>query len=231
MMDDTLAALLAGNQVHVDELGSGALAKVVDGQEPRVVSMCCSDSRVSQEGMFDVGEPGWLFTASRIGNQAADRVEGERVVDGSLLYPIQHAGTRTAVIVGHTGCGAVTAAYEAIQGSQGALSPGIAKEVGLLVPVLEAALGRNAVDVDGPDAMVVDRLVEANVHAQVEFLLDRPEVPDEVAVYGFVYDLRGSYGGPRGRAYLVNANGERGLDTLRGLVPAGAKEHVASLLA
>uniref|UniRef100_UPI00366B2539 carbonic anhydrase n=1 Tax=Cryptosporangium minutisporangium TaxID=113569 RepID=UPI00366B2539 len=82
-----------------------------DGQQPDVVAVCCSDSRVPQERMWGVDDPGTVFTPSNIGNQVWDEDEGERIVDGGVLYPIHHAGTDAVAVVGHTGCGAVTAAY------------------------------------------------------------------------------------------------------------------------
>lgn len=230
MTDEILETLLDGNQAHVDGLAKDHFEGIVDGQSPPVVSMCCSDSRVPQQGMFHVDEPGWLFTPSTIGNQVTDVVEGDQVIDGSLLYPVQHTGTRTIAVVGHTGCGAVTAALDAVDGDPPELAPGVAKRVALLAPIVRQTLDDGRVDAHAPRERVIDQLVEANVHAQVDTLLDSPEIPDDATVYGFVYDLTGAYGGPRGRTYLVNADGEQDPDALRALVPADRSEHVASLL-
>lgn len=233
-MDDTLVELLERNPRHVESLPTDHFAAVEDGQEPTVVSICCSDSRVSQEGMFDVEEPGWLFTPSTIGNQVWDRHDGERVVDGSVLYPVAATGTETVAVVGHTDCGAVTAALDAVrdEGETGSESSpaGIAKWVGLLVPVVEAGLADGCIDVEVDDPPLVDRLVEYNVDRQVEFLRDSPELSSDVSVYGFVYDVRGSYGGDRGRAYLVNANGETDPGALAKLVPERLADGVGRLL-
>lgn len=230
MQRASLETLLARNQAHVDRLEADRLAKLEDGQAPSVVSICCSDSRVSQEGMFSATEPGWLFSPSTIGNQAADLVEGERVVDGNLLYPVQHTGTRTIAVVGHTGCGAVTAAYDAYRGQGAELAPGIARRIALIEPIVTRAVEQGRVDVEADTAQVVDQLVEVNVHEQVAFLRSSPEIPDDADVYGFVYDLHRRYGGPRGRAYLVNADGVQDPDRLRERVPDRFAEHVASLL-
>jgi carbonic anhydrase len=224
---DALDQLLAGNAAHAESLPEDYFADVVDGQQPAVVSVCCSDSRVSQEGMWDVDRPGWLFTPSTIGNQAWDRVDGELVVDGSLLYPLAYTGTDVAAVVGHTGCGAVTAALEAVREGGVDHPPGVAKWVDSLVPVVE-----NGLATVGPDAdHLVDRLVEYNVDRQVEFLLERPEVPAAVSVYGFVYDFQGVYGDTPGRAYLVNAGGETDPAALRERVAGRFTDHVRRLSA
>jgi len=212
MTNQTLTALLEGNHEHVESRPAGYFDSVQDGQQPSVVSICCADSRVSQEGMWTVDEPGWLFTPSNIGNQAWEP-DSDRVVNGNLLYPVEYTGTSTIAVVGHTGCGAVTAAYEAVTGEGGDHPTGIEKWVGALVPVIEDGL--DAVDTDAEDAAVVNRLVEYNVDRQVEFLSESDEIPDDVAAYGFVYDLHGAYGGSRGRTYLINEDGETDTETIQ----------------
>ena len=222
--------LLAGNDRHAHGLPDEYFAEVQDEQRPPVVSMCCSDSRVSQEGMWDVDEPGWLFTPSTIGNQVWDDRDGDRVVDGNLLYPVAHTGTRTVVVVGHTGCGAVTAAYRAAIGDGVDDAPGIEKWVEMLVPVIEEGLASDAVDADADEGAVVDQLVEFNVDRQVSFLLDAEEIPDDADVYGFVYDFQGVYGDVPGRAYLVNRGGETDTDALAADLPDEYRSHVRRLL-
>ena len=230
MSETTLRDLLERNARHAASLPDRYFEAVAAGQEPAAVSICCSDSRVSQEGMWAVEEPGWLFTPSTLGNQAWDRHEGERVVDGSVLYPITYTGTDVALVVGHTGCGAVTAALAAVrEGADEATPPGIAKRIDLLVPVVEAGLDDERVDPDR-EASLVDQLVEYNVDRQVEFLRESESVPDGTTVFGFVYDFQGSYGDTPGRAYLVNDGGETDTDLLCERVPEGFEAHVARLL-
>ena len=235
----SLSELLERNERHVASLADDHFADVQDGQSPAAVSVCCSDSRVPQAGMWDVDEAGWLFSPSTIGNQVWDRVDGERVVDGSVLYPVAYTDTGTAVVVGHTGCGAVTAALEAVRdrgadadpadGDDGSHPPGVAKWVAELVPVVEAGLDDDRVREDR-DASLVDQLVEFNVDRQVAFLRESEDVPDDVAVYGFVYDFQGVYGDEHGRAYLVNADGEADVDALRERAPDEYANSVQRLL-
>jgi carbonic anhydrase len=231
-MDERATRLLEGNANHVASLPEGYFDDVRDGQKPDAVSICCSDSRVSQAGMFDVTEPGELFTPSNIGNQVRDRVrvDGETriVVDGSLLYPVVHTGTRTVAVVGHTQCGAVTAAYDHV--TDGGSEPaGIQKLVDMLVPVVEDALDAGAVETAETRAETIDRLVEYNVDSQVAFLRASEDIPDDAGVYGFVYDFHGRYGGPEGRIYLVNADGDRDVEDLRERVGASVRDQVARL--
>jgi carbonic anhydrase len=225
----TLLELLERNARHVDSLSTDYFDAVQLGQEPAVVSICCSDSRVAQEGMWAVEEPGWLFAPSTIGNQVEDRHDGKRCIDGSVLYPISETGTDVACVVGHTGCGAVTAALDAVRAGDVDAPPGIAKYVEFLVPVVEAGLADERVGPDR-DVSLVDQLVEYNVDRQVATLGESEDVPASVDIYGFVYDFQSVYGEQGGRAYLVNANGETDSDVLRSLVPAEYHGSVDRLL-
>jgi carbonic anhydrase len=206
----TLRALLERNARHTDGLPADQFDDVQEGQSPALVSVCCSDSRVSQEGMFDATEPGWLFTPSTIGNTVWDRHGDDRVVDGSVLYPTVATDTEVVAVVGHTGCGALTAALDVVRGDAALeeFPPGIALRLAELLPVVEDGLADDRVDPDAA-AGLVDQLVEFNVERQVAFLAESPDVPDGTAVYGFVYDFQGVYGDVRGRTYLV-AGGDDG---------------------
>ncbi len=228
--DELLVELLTGNAVHAEGLPGGYFSDVQDGQEPQVVSICCSDSRVPQERMWNVADPGAVFTPSNIGNQTWDDHEGERIVDGGVLYPIHHAGTEAVAVVGHTGCGAVTAAYEVAMGAEPPGPLGVDKWVDQLVPVVEAGLESDLVDTDGPDERVINQLVEYNVDYQTQFLRDSSEIPDSVTVYGFVYDFQAVYGDEKGRAYLVNLDGETEPDRIAESIPAEFESATRSLL-
>ncbi len=85
-----------GDRQRVRETG-------LHGQHPPVVVLCCADSRVSPELVFDQGI-GDVFTVRVAGNVAN---EDEMA---SVEYAVEHLGASVCVVLGHTGCGAVTAA-------------------------------------------------------------------------------------------------------------------------
>lgn len=239
MTRELLAELLDGNDDHVGSAAAGELAARRDGQRPPVVSVCCSDSRVSQEGMWSVDRPGFLFTAGNIGNRVSDVVDGERVLSGSVAYPLAHADTGVLAVVGHTGCGAVGAALAAVRDGAVPEEPGVRADVAELEPIVESGLaavgdGNAAANDDGNaaangGASLRNRLVEYNVHEQVA-VARGTETAADADVYGFVYDFHGAYGDRDGATYLVNANGERDPDALRELVDPGHADNVATLL-
>ena len=229
MINRLLDALIESNDGHVASLAVGAFDDCREAQRPPVVSVCCSDSRVSQEGMWMVDRPGFLFTAGNIGNRVRTVVDGEPVLSGSVAYPIGHADTDVLAIVGHTGCGAVGAALAAVRTGEYPPEPGVRADVEALVPIVEAGLNHPAIDEEAPTGTIHDPLVEYNVHEQVAFACDRPETGD-AEVYGFVYDFHRSYGDSDGTAYLVNADGERHPARIREIVADEHVDHVATLL-
>jgi len=224
---EILTDLLDRNRRHTDSLPSGYFDKVLEGQSPPLVSLCCSDSRVPQAEMWDIEEPGYVFTPSSIGNVAWEIRRRERIVDGSLLYPLTHTETSTVAVVGHTGCGAVTAAHRTVvDGTEVSPEP-VRERIERLVPVVEEAL-EGDIDESADDA--VDKLVEYNVHEQIDFLLETDDVPDDVDAYGFVYDIHGKYGEARGRTCLVNMEGEKDTDAICARLPDEYEPFVGSLL-
>ena len=72
------------------------------GQHPFAVVLCCSDSRVAPEIIFDQ-KLGDLFVIRNAGN-----VVDEDVL-GSIEYAVEHLETSLVVVLGHSCCGAVTA--------------------------------------------------------------------------------------------------------------------------
>lgn len=79
--------------------------EVVDGQEPYVTIVTCSDSRVVPEFIFDAGI-GDVFTVIVAGNVC------DKAVLGSIEYGTGHLKTPLLVLLGHSKCGAVTASCE-----------------------------------------------------------------------------------------------------------------------
>jgi len=214
-MNQTVVDLLSANAGHAEAFDDRFDA-VQESQHPDVVTVCCSDSRVLQDGMWGNDEPGYIFTCGNIGNRVIQRTDEGEVVSGDLLYPVAHTGTETIVVVGHTGCGAVTATYQDITaGIEDA--PGIEHCIGTLRPHLEDGVARL------PDGLsneaAVNHLVEYNVDRQIEFLRESEEIDDDVTVVGVVYDFQDIYGGKRGEVHVVNVDGETSAESLRSAYP------------
>jgi carbonic anhydrase len=102
--------LLEGNARFVQGLSRGrdlpALRiTLAGGQQPGAAVLCCADSRVPPEIIFDQSL-GDLFVVRTAGPALGPASLG------SLEYAIDHLGVRLLVILGHESCGAVTATVE-----------------------------------------------------------------------------------------------------------------------
>lgn len=113
---EALEKLKAGNQRYLTATANpGDVSPAIrqytceNGQSPYAVVITCSDSRVIPESIFSAGI-GELFTIRVAGN----------VMDhhqmGSVEYAADHLGTKLAVVLGHTNCGAVGAALSSDPG-------------------------------------------------------------------------------------------------------------------
>lgn len=80
--------------------------RLIGGQAPFATILGCSDSRVPPELLFDQGF-GDLFVIRVAGNVI------DTDVVGSIEYGVDHLKTKLVVVMGHEGCGAVTAALQA----------------------------------------------------------------------------------------------------------------------
>ncbi|MFB6219941.1 MAG: carbonic anhydrase [Halolamina sp.] len=218
-MNDRFLTMLDRNADHAAAFDS-RFGGLQQGQEPDAVTVCCADSRVLQDHIWGNDEPGRVFTCGNIGNRVLQRTDGKEVVSGDVLYPVEHTGTDTVVVVGHTGCGAVTATYDSLTDGLSE-PPGIEHCIDLLAPHLEDGIDELPEGLARADA--INRLVEYNVDRQVAFLLNSDDVPASVDVFGVVYDFQDAYEGRRGEVHVINVNGATDPATLREENPEAAE--------
>jgi carbonic anhydrase len=137
------------------------LAGLTKGQRPYATILCCSDSRVPPELVFDAGF-GELFVIRVAGNVITPEVSG------SMQYAAAHLKTPLFVVLGHEGCGAIHATLDAkIHGIQ-PLS-----RVKALVDGILPAL--SDLDLQLPMSELLSKAVEANVRWTMHQVLESPE--------------------------------------------------------
>ena len=106
-----LSELKAGNDHHVRHQyqhpheDASRQRELTSDQHPHAEILSCADSRVPPEIIFDQGL-GDLFVVRVAGNVATNTELG------SLEYGAEHLHIPLLVVLGHEGCGAVTAAVE-----------------------------------------------------------------------------------------------------------------------
>ena len=138
------------------------------GQKPYAIVIACSDSRVIPEQIFGAGL-GELFVI-RVAGNVLDRHQL-----GSIEYAAGHLGCKTIVMLGHTRCGAVSAALAG--GGDGFIK--------YITDEIQLAAGEER------DAL---RACERNVEHGVALLRrefgEHPEIAsDELEILGAVYDV------------------------------------------
>ena len=156
------------------------------GQSPSVAVLGCSDSRVPVELVFDLGV-GDLFVVRMAGNyQDEDSA-------GTLEYGVSKLGVHTLLVLGHTKCGAVTAALNNAE-----LHGNMQTFVRAIRPALEAAPG-------GVEAIKsTTEAAEINVRYQLSQLLARSEILAKAKEEGKLQILLGIYDVSTGVVRFIN---------------------------
>jgi len=157
--------------------------KLASGQSPNVIILSCSDSRVSPEVIFDQSL-GDLFVVRTAGNIA------DPVALGSIEYAVDHIHSPLLVVLGHTKCGAVTAACSGekmpspnLDAIVTKISPAVTQAKSYAKPddLIEAAIKDNvhqsAKDVQANSEIVRDAVKSGKLKVvEAEYQLDTGEV-------------------------------------------------------
>jgi carbonic anhydrase len=184
--DDVIALLTKGNARFAEGTpeypheGAARRAEVATGQHPLATVISCSDSRVPPEILFDEGI-GDLFIVRVIGNI------GGMDETGSAEYGVEHLGTPLLVVLGHSRCGAVTAAVTNAE-VHGSIPPVLAH----IKPAVWAARHGHP-QLKG--AALVPAAIETNVLHSIEELFKRSAIIRErvktgkLKVVGALYNI------------------------------------------
>ena len=164
-----------------------------NGQNPVAIVLSCIDSRVPVEQVFDVSV-GDLFSARVAGN-----VIGATTL-GGIEYAVGVSGVRLMVVLGHTRCGAATAAVEAVvkghnppQASECIHLPSILEKMAPLIDKDQWADFEQSERAE--QIAAVDDVARLNVRATCESLvarspaLTRLAAEGELKVAGAMYDV------------------------------------------
>ncbi len=141
----------AGNSSHPNQ-SLERRAELIAGQHPFAVVVGCSDSRIVPEILFDQGL-GDIFVI-RTAGQVLDNVS-----IASIEYAVDHLGVPLVVVLGHDGCGAVTAAVN------GAEAEG---HLGCLVDFIKPAMDKSMEN--GNESDLLNRTIDRNVFNIVDDL-------------------------------------------------------------
>lgn len=196
--------------LHPHEDAKRRVQTAVGGQHPFAAVLTCSDSRVPVEIVFDQGI-GDIFTIRVAGNVCgADEL-------GTIEYVVEHLGAPLLVVLGHTDCGAVTAATVGME-----VHGTIKAIVDKISPAVEQAHVAHP-ELNGK--ALVPCAIEANVWHAVEELLKNSIIArrqieaGKLKVVGAIYDVKSGQ---------VNWLGEHPQQAQWLKIPAAAESHATT---
>jgi len=155
------------------------LEGAAEGQFPYAAVLGCIDSRAPIEQVFDA-QIGDLFVARVAGNVVNPDVLG------SLEYACKYAGTKVILILGHTSCGAVGAAWGGVEDGN------ITELLSKIKPAVETVQGNVGTEAtpENLNACVVE-----NVSVMCQALRDQSEIlaglesAGSILIAGGVYNV------------------------------------------
>ena len=156
--------------------------KLSAGQNPEILYIGCSDSRVTAEELLGA-EPGEVFVHRNIANMV---ISLDMNTTSVLDYAVEHLKVKHVVVCGHYNCGGIKSAM-------------IPKDLGIMNPWLRNIRDvyrlhseeLNAIENEG---MRYNRLVELNVQEQCVNLIKTAAVQQayrdrNLKVHGWVFDM------------------------------------------
>lgn len=152
------------------------------GQNPELLYIGCSDSRVTAEDLMGLG-PGEVFVHRNIANMV---ISIDLNVMSVINYAVDHLNVRHIVVCGHYGCGGVKAAMQSAD--LGILNPWL-RNIRDVYRIHNKEL--NTIEDEGKK---YNRLVELNVQEQCINLIKTAAVQRAnrtrgLKVHGWVFDM------------------------------------------
>ena len=156
-----------------------------EGQNPKVLWIGCSDSRVVPE-LITGADPGELFDVRNIANVVPPATSLACAAGAAVEYAVIHLDVTHIVVCGHTDCGGIKA-LEAPPDPDG--QPHITSWLELARPARDRVLTS-----DTPEAEHYIETIKTNVLMQCENLRTYPCVADgersgRLAIHPWLYDL------------------------------------------
>lgn len=164
---EALTRLIEGNQRFVNNTVSvnsitheQRRLQNINGQSPYAIILSCSDSRVPSEIVFDQGL-GDLFIIRVAGNVVAPSIIG------SIEFAASTFGTQLVVVMGHTNCGAVSAALDIEQNRKGVPSENIRDIINRILPSIKPIVRNSKINPQLSKEIILKECIQANTMASI----------------------------------------------------------------
>jgi carbonic anhydrase len=184
--ENIIEQIVRNNELFMERTGADFFADYQEKQSPIMTLVCCSDSRVQTEAIFD-DSFNLVFTIRNIGNQIYSN-------EGSVDYGILHLKTPILMILAHTDCGAI----KAFRAGYINETDSIKAELDHLIPAINK-------DVSELLVSVID-----NLDYQVNIALEKYEEQisqNSLLVVGAIYDFKNEFKGGYGNLIIHSLNG------------------------
>lgn len=164
-----------------------------EGQHPLAVVLSCIDSRTPAELIFDLGV-GDVFVVRIAGNVTS------RKVLGSVEYACAVAGAKLIVVMGHTRCGAVTAAVDLVCSARSAVQATGCQHLDHIVHEIQKSINplaiQGAADLPPNEKdSFVNLVARRNILRSVESMYEQSQTlarlteEGKLAIVGAMYDV------------------------------------------
>ncbi|MCT6869099.1 carbonic anhydrase [Apibacter sp.] len=173
--DKWIAKKLSADKKYFDKLSKG--------QNPEILYIGCSDSRVATEELLGA-KPGEVFVHRNLANMV---ISTDFNVQSVITYAIDHLKIKQIIVCGHYYCGGVKEAMEA-------------KDLGLLNPWLRNIrdvyrIHKDELNLIKSSEEKYNRLIELNVEEQCINLIKTASVQkaiieNNLKVHGWIFDIR-----------------------------------------
>jgi carbonic anhydrase len=159
------------------------------GQRPEIMVVCCCDSRVSPEIIFDA-QPGEMFVVRNVANLVPPYAPSGLThgVSAALEFAVQILAVKFIVVMGHTQCGGIRAYVEHRR------HPVAGDFIGNWMSLIAPAAARLDQSGAQAEADYLSRLERASIVATLDNLLTFPEVEkrvrdDRLQLVGAYFDV------------------------------------------
>jgi carbonic anhydrase len=187
-MNEIMQNLLEGNKRFLSGL---TIPKVVDkrlalitGQNPIAIVLCCSDSRVPTEMVFDA-DFGELFVVRIAGNIVAPSIVG------SIEYAITKFSIKNIIVLGHSDCGAILTTLDCIINNKILLSDNLKDIVERISPSIIEIAKCDDINIDNKKLMATRSNILASVNQlrHASKILENKITCNDISIYGAIYDI------------------------------------------
>lgn len=200
LLRDGNSRFLHGQRLQRD--WSRQVRETAKAQAPLAVVLSCIDSRNSSELIFDLGI-GDIMSVRIAGNVAKDKVLG------SIEFSCAVAGAKLIVVMGHTRCGAVSAAVQAYGDLDSVEQTTGCSHIRVLLESIQNSMDPNTPIPRDPEAreQYADSVAVRHVHDTIEKLMKESAALSKLVTEGKIGIVGGLYDVKTGKVHFFGARG------------------------